>query len=215
MPQRANPLAGDVHVGHVEELELLERRTVELLDDRPGVSPLDLETPALPIDGLPHGVHRRASIRLDVEVPVSADFPVIAQPVAGRRSADEEELVLALSEQDTVSDHVAVLVDGHVLLRNVDVEVRDAVDRGVTNQLDGVGAANDHVVHVVRLIEEHGRFAPGPLLQSPTRVFGRHHGHDVGGVLGVAQNVDDVGASIDNVLQTPWFGLRHQSFAFC
>src|SRR5699024_6093996 len=41
--QRAHTRPGDVEVAHVEELDLLERTAVELLDDRPGVRPLDLE----------------------------------------------------------------------------------------------------------------------------------------------------------------------------
>jgi hypothetical protein len=52
VPQRAHPLAGDVHVAHAEELDLLELFTVELVDHFPGARPLDLETPQLARHGL-------------------------------------------------------------------------------------------------------------------------------------------------------------------
>ena len=45
--ERADALAGDVHLGHPEELELLDRAAVDLLDHLPRVRALDLEAPLL------------------------------------------------------------------------------------------------------------------------------------------------------------------------
>src|SRR5437016_5006584 len=58
VPQRAHGFSGDPHGGHAEELQLLERAAIELLDDGPGLRPLDLKSPDGTGHGLAHGAHR-------------------------------------------------------------------------------------------------------------------------------------------------------------
>src|SRR5690606_2205983 len=60
--QRADGLVADLHGRHVEELELLERFAVELLDHVPGARTLDLETPGNAVHRLAHRAARRTGI---------------------------------------------------------------------------------------------------------------------------------------------------------
>ena len=59
-----------------------------------------------------------------------------------------------------------------VLLGHVDGEGLDAVDRRVGDQLHGVGPRDEEVDHVMRLVVEDRRLAPGPLLAAPVRELG-------------------------------------------
>ena len=78
------------------------------------------------------------------------------------------------------------------LLGHVDREVGHAVDAGVGDQLERVRAAHEQVVHVVRLVEEHGGLPPGLLLAPPVGELRGDHRVDVGAELGVAQQARPV-----------------------
>src|SRR5262249_48469933 len=90
--QGAHGPAANPHGGHVEELQLLERATVQLLDDRPRLGALDLEAPHRACDWLSHRAHRRAVVELHLDV-VAAGRRMKAQPVRGRRPADVQTLL--------------------------------------------------------------------------------------------------------------------------
>src|SRR5690606_12035110 len=66
--QRVDGRAADLHRAGVEELELLDRAAVELLDDRPGVRALDLEAVVLARDRVAVRPRRRAPVDGDGEV---------------------------------------------------------------------------------------------------------------------------------------------------
>src|SRR6185437_12079660 len=66
--QGAHGPAGNLHGGHVEELQLLERAAVQLLDDSPTLGTLDLEAPYRTCDRLAHRPHRRAVVELHLDV---------------------------------------------------------------------------------------------------------------------------------------------------
>jgi hypothetical protein len=123
------------------------------------------------------------------------------QPVRRRRAADVEVLLLGEVEEDAVADDVARGRGRHVLLGHVDGEVRDAVDRRVRNQLDRARATHEQARHVVRLIEEDGRLAPGALLAAPVRELGGDDRIHVGADLGVPQKLDRVRCGVEDVLQ--------------
>src|SRR5690606_19096942 len=89
--QRADGLVADLHRRHVEELELVERSAVELLDHVPGARALDLEAPRNAVDRLAHRAARAAVVVDDLDV-VAAGLTVEPQPVGGRRTADVNEL---------------------------------------------------------------------------------------------------------------------------
>src|SRR5690606_31377589 len=103
MAQRADGLVADLHRRHVEELELVERGAVELLDHVPGARALDLEAPADALDRLAHRAARAAVVVDDLDV-VAAGLTVETQPVRGRRAADVHELFLVEVEDDAVAD---------------------------------------------------------------------------------------------------------------
>src|SRR5262245_19603809 len=107
MPQRPDPFAGDVHVAHVEELELLQRPAVDLLDHLPRVRSLNLEPPQAPGDSVPVRTCRRPLVLDDFYV-VSPGPRLVLQPVGGRTTADEHELALGLAEEDPVADDMAI-----------------------------------------------------------------------------------------------------------
>ena len=197
--QRSHLLPADVHRAHPEELHVLDRATVDLLEDLPRVRALHLEPPELPGHGLAHRPHRRAVVLLDLDV-VAARLRLELQPVRCRGAADEHERVLGEVEQDAVPDDLPGGRGRDVLLRHVDREALDAVDRRVRDQLQGVGAFEEEVDHVVRLVVEHRGLAPGALLAAPVRELGRHDGVHVGADLRVAQKLDRVGP-VEDLLQ--------------
>jgi len=178
MPQRPDPLASDVHVAHVKELQLLQRPVVDLLDDLPRVRSLNLEPPQAPGDSVPVRAGRRPVVLDDFHV-VSPGPRLILQPVGRRTTADEHELVLGLAEQDPVADDMAVGSRRYILLGPVDREVRRAVDGRVGDQLQRVRALNEQIHHMVGLVEQDGRLAPGTLLAPPVGELGRHDRVDV------------------------------------
>src|SRR5690606_32773642 len=126
--QRAHRAASDLDRAHMEELDLLDRPAVQLLDHLPRIRALDLVAVALANNGLAHGPRRRPVVLLDLDV-VTASRRVELDPVRRRRTADVNELVLLEVEEDAVSDHVPIVRDGNVLLGPVDAEIREAVDR--------------------------------------------------------------------------------------
>jgi hypothetical protein len=176
--QRPGLLPGEVHDAHPEELDVLERTSVELLQDLPRIRALYLEPPDPPGDGLAHRPHRRPVVLVDLDV-VPPHLGLELEPVRRGRAADEHELVLGEMEEDAVADDVPRRRRRHVLLRHVDRERGDAVDRRVRDELHGVGPAEEEVDHVVRLVVEDGRLAPGALLAPPVGELGGDDGVDV------------------------------------
>src|SRR5690606_7823611 len=189
--QRADGLVADLHRAHVEELELVERLAVELLDHVPGARALDLEAPGDALHRLAHRAARRTVVMDDLDV-VAAGLTVVAQPVGGRSAADVNELFFLEPEDDAVADDVAVRRGRHVLLRLVDGPALRRVDHRVAEQLQRIGTLDVKVDHVVRLIEQHGAVLPSPLLGAPVGEFRRDHGVNVRADLRVPQLLDDV-----------------------
>ena len=128
--------------------------------------------------GLAHRAHRRAVVLLDLDV-VPSGRGLELEPVRRRSAADEDEFVRVEVEEDAVPDDVARRRRGHVLLRHVDGEALDAVDRRVRDQLQRVGAPEEEIDHVVRLVVEDCSLPPGPLLATPVRELGGDDGVDV------------------------------------
>jgi len=176
--QRADALAGDVEVRHPEEAHLLDRTAVELLDDLPRLRPLDLEPPQLARDRLAVGPRGRPLVPADVDV-VALATPE-AEVVGDGRASHEHELLLGEVEEDSVADDAAVGGDRHVLLGHVHREVGHAVDPMVGQQPQRVRARHEQVHHVVALVVEHGRLAPGDRLAAPVGELGRYDRIDVG-----------------------------------
>ena len=100
-----------------------------------------------------------------------------------------------------MSPRVAVVVDRDELLGHVDREVRDAVDREVADQLEGVGTLDVEVGHVVRLIEQHGRATPGELLVAPVAELLDDARHDRRRGLRLPQQLDRISGSGDGFLE--------------
>src|SRR5215471_18934915 len=138
MAQRTHLLLADLDRAHEEELDLGHRAAVELLDDLPRVRALDLKAIRDPVDRLALRIAGRAIVLLDLDL-VLAGLGVELDPVRGRRTADEHELVLLEVEQDAVADHVAAVATWHELLRAVHREVVEAVDRELREELKRVG----------------------------------------------------------------------------
>ncbi len=205
--------AADLHLRHVEEAELLERSAVEFFDHGPGVRALDLEAVVLARDGVTVRARVRAAVDLDVQVLVAAGLAMEHEPVRCGRAADIDVFVFGFAEQDAVADDVSRSRRGNVLLGLVDREVRDGVDGGVGDQLDGIRPLEEHVVHVVGLVVEHGGVAPRLLFLDPVGEVGWHDGVDVRADLGVAQQLDGRARRVDDLLQIlrchdePFFGV--------
>src|SRR5689334_4166634 len=94
-------------------------------------------------------------------------------------------------------------VGGHryILLGLVDREVRRAVDGRAGDQLQRVRALDEQVHHMVRLVEQDGRLAPGTLLAPPVGELGRHDRVDVRADLRTSQELDDIAAAIEYFLK--------------
>ena len=121
---------------------------------------------------------------------VPSRLQVVLHPVVRRRTADEVESVLVEIEQDGVADHVAVVVAGDELFRLIDLEVLEAVDAEIREELQRVGALDVEVGHVVRLVEQRAALAPRALLVAPVRELGPNHRKGIGPDLRIAQQVD-------------------------
>ena len=170
--QRAHLAPADVHRGHVEHPELVDRPAVEFLDEFPGVRPLDLEAVADAVDGLALRVARRTVVLGDRDI-VAAGLPMKLDPVRARRPADENEPVPFEMKQDAVADHVAAVAARHILLGPVFGKVREGIDRRVGDELQRIRTLDVDVDHVMGLVEQDAAIAPGALLVAPVRVFGR------------------------------------------
>ena len=117
----------------------------------------------------------RPHVELELHV-VAAGLGVEGDPVHRGRAADEVEPVLLELEEDHVADHVALRGARHEVLRPVDAEALEAVDRETREQGRRVRPFHRQIVHVVRLVEEDARLLPRALLVPPVRVLGRHPG---------------------------------------
>ncbi len=149
--QRANLFAADIDGVHGEELHVRDRAAVQLVQHLLGVRTLHLEAVVTAVDRLALRIARRAVVTDHVDLE-AAGLAVELDPVHRRGAADEQQLVLVEIEQDAVADDVAVMADRHHLLRLVHLEVVEAVDRGVRDQLQRVGPLDGQFRHVVRLI---------------------------------------------------------------
>ena len=106
-------------------------------------------------------------------------------------------------EEDRVSDDVPVVVAHDELLRLVRREVLERVDAEMGEELDRVRALDLEVEHVVRLVEERGRLAPGHLLVPPVRELGRHRRIDVRPDLRVARHLDGAADGLQLLFEAP------------
>ena len=87
---------------------------------------------------------------------------------------------------------MAVGRHGHEMLGAVQVEVGEGVDAVMRQKGGGIGAFDDDLVHVVRLIKQHGGLPPRHLFIAPVLEFRGHHGVDIHPGLGVAQQGDRI-----------------------
>ena len=195
MTQRAHFGTGNVHVSHVEEVQLLQFAAMQFFDYSPGVRTLDLITIADAFNRFATRTGRRTVVVGDFDV-VAAGFSVVTNPVGGRSAADEDQFILLQVEQDAVADHMAAVADRNVLLGAVNREVGKAVDGGVGDELDGVRPLDIDVHHVMALIEQYGAVAPCMLFAAPVVEFGSYDRIYVGADLGVAQQINRVACCI-------------------
>jgi hypothetical protein len=175
-------------------------RRVDLVENLLGVRALHLEAVVAACDGLAARMGGRAVVADEVDLE-AAGLAMKLQPVHGRCAADEQQLVLVEMEQDAVADDVAFVAGRHHLLRPVDREVREAVDRGVRAELEGVRAPDRQFGHVVRLVEQHGAVSPGALLVAPVREFARHDRVDVCADLRVAQHANGIAGCLEDAFE--------------
>jgi hypothetical protein len=70
-------------------------------------------------------------------------------------------------------------------------------------QLQRVGALHVLLDHVVRLVEEHRALLPRRLLVAPVGELGRHDRVDVRADLRIAQHVDGIARSLEDLLEVP------------
>src|SRR5690606_28558829 len=132
--QRLDLLRADVDPVDVEELDVRKRTAVQLLEDLVRLRTLDLVAVVRAQDALAFRTRRRTRVVLDAHVPLAVSGAE-HQPVRGRSAADEDELVLALTEDDVVADDVAGRGDRNVVLRTVQVEVMEGVDAVIRKKL--------------------------------------------------------------------------------
>jgi hypothetical protein len=150
----------------VEELDVVERTAIELLDDLLGGRSLDLEPVLLAHNRLAHRRRGGALVPFDLDVVVTG-LGVEVKPVRHRRPADELIDVLLQVEEDAIADHVAVVVAGHELLCLAGGEVLERVDAGIRQQLQRIRTFDEDVRHVPGLVVEHAGLTPRPLLVAP------------------------------------------------
>jgi hypothetical protein len=94
-------------------------------------------------------------------------------------------------KQDHISNHESIRRARHKLLRSIHREIREAIDAEVGEKLQRIRPLQSKFSHVIRLIEEHTRLLPSPLLVAPVGEFGRDTGVNVGADLLVVQEMRD------------------------
>ena len=197
--QSAHLPPADRELAQVEELDLGKRPAVRLLQNLHRGRPLNLEAvelaPARGVDGgslVPRQLH-----------VVAPGLGVVLNPVVRGRTPHEPNPVLLQVEEDRVSDDVPVVVAHDELLRLLRSEVLERVDADMSEELDRVRPFDLEVEHVVRLVEERGRVAPGHLLLPPVRELGRHRRIDVWSDLRVAGHLDCASDCLQLLFETP------------
>jgi hypothetical protein len=197
VPQRLDAPRADLDPIHVEELDVGNRAAVDLIENLVGIRPLDLKPVMRAIDRLTvrTAVGARIVSQADFVLP---DRLLEFHPIGRRGAADEHELIRALAKHDHVADHMPGGRDRDEVLGTVQVEVRKAVDADVLEERGCVGAFDDQLVHVMSLVEQHGRFAPRDLFVSPVRELRRDDRVDVHPDLRVAQQFDGIAMRLDH-----------------
>jgi hypothetical protein len=122
-------------------------------------------------------------------------------PVARRGAADDHEAVFGQVEENRIADHMAAVGAAHELLRLVRHEALHAVDREIRDELQRIGAFNEEVDHVMRLVEQHRGVTPCALLVAPVGEFRRNDRVHVGADLRVAQMLDGVASGLQHAFQ--------------
>ncbi len=191
MAQRADLAALDGHLGHVEELQLGQRRAVQLVDHILGLGALDLEAVELAGHCVAVRARRRTVVVVHLHV-VATGLGVELHPVDRRGAAHDHEAVFAEVEQDGVADDMAAVRAGHELLGLVRHEALHRIDGETLDELQRVRAYDEQVHHVVGLIEQHRGVAPRGLLTAPVRKLRRHDRIHIRTDLRIAQMVDRV-----------------------
>jgi hypothetical protein len=181
----------------MEELHIGDRAAVDLVEDLVGLRSLDLEAIVRAVDCFAVGAAVGARVVREPHFPL-ADRLLEPHPVRSRRSTDEHELILALAENDHVADHVAGRRHGHEMLGSIQIEVREAVDADVLEECGRVRTFDDELIHMMGLVEQHGRLAPGHLLVAPVGEFRRDDGVHVHADLRVAQQLDGVAMCLEH-----------------
>ncbi|MNL64108.1 hypothetical protein D3C87_1882920 [compost metagenome] len=105
-----------------------------------------------------------------------------------------------------VADDVAVRRDRHEMLGAIEAEIGEGIDAVMGEKLLRIRPFDDQFVHMVRLVEENGRIAPGRLLRTPVGKLGRHDGVYIDADAGIAQQTDRIGVFAQNLAKT---GIGH------
>ncbi len=169
----------------LKNLIVRQRSAIDLLQHLERVGSLHLVAVELAVARIDGG----ALVALRRRVVVSR-LAVVLDPVVCRRAPDETEQIVVEVEENGIADDIAVVVAGDELLGLVDGKIVKAIDGKIRQQPERVGSLDVEIRHVVRLVEETGCLAPGPLLVAPVREFARHARIDIRADLRVAREVD-------------------------
>ena len=157
--QRPHVVARDPEVRHPEEGDIGERRAGQLLDHLDRGRALELVAIQLrrPLPA------RRVLVALDRHV-VGAGLGLELHPVLNRRGADEVEEPFPEVKEDGVADEEPLPVHGDVLLHHPGHKARERVHPEVGEEACRIRTLDEHVGHVMRLVEQRTGLAPGSLL---------------------------------------------------
>ena len=197
MVERANSLARDRDLAHVEELDLGQGPASRLRQNVHGGRALHLKAVQLAPAGRVDGgalVPRHGHV-------VVAGLGVVLDPVVRRGTSHESNAVLTHEEEDPVADYVSVVVARHELLCLVDREVLERVHAERRQERDHIGPFDAEIGHVMRLIEQRRRLPPGDLLVHPVRELARHGRIHVRPDLRVPRHLDRVAGRLQLVLE--------------
>ena len=171
-----------------------------LLEDLRRVRALDLVAVVPTYDRLAARVRWRAVVADHFDF-VAARLGVELHPVHRRNATHEQEFVFLEMEENSVADDVAIVTARHHLLGLVRREVCEAVDGGMRNQLERIAPFDGQLRHVMRLVVQHHRLAPGALLVAPVGELIGHNRVDVGADLRIAQQLDRIAGVLEHAFQ--------------
>jgi hypothetical protein len=94
---------------------------------------------------------------------------MILNPIVSGRAPDETDSIFIQEKENSVTDHISIVITGDKLLGFIDLKVLKGIYAKGREQFDDIRARDRKIRHMVGLIEKSAGLHPGTLFISPVR----------------------------------------------